>query len=85
MAAKPLQNSTFVWEGTDRKGAKVKGEISAQDPALAKAQLRKQGINPLKVKKKAISLFSGKGTKIIAIAITDGFSFSAYIESALLH
>ena len=37
MAAKPLQNSTFIWEGTDRKGAKVKGEISAQDPNLAKA------------------------------------------------
>lgn len=63
MAAKPLQNSTFVWEGTDRKGAKVKGEISAQDPALAKAQLRKQGINPLKVKKKAGSLMN-KGKKI---------------------
>lgn len=63
MAAKPLQNSTFVWEGTDRKGAKVKGEISAQDPALAKAQLRKQGINPLKVKKKVGSLMN-KGKKI---------------------
>lgn len=63
MAAKPLQNSTFVWEGTDRKGAKVKGEISAQDPALAKSQLRKQGINPLKVKKKAGSLLN-KGKKI---------------------
>ncbi len=64
MAAKPLQNSTFVWEGTDRKGAKVKGEISAQDPNLAKAQLRKQGINPLKVKKKTGSLLGGKGKKI---------------------
>ncbi|MCC6075681.1 type II secretion system F family protein [Pseudomonas sp. GCM10022188] len=64
MAAKALQNSTFVWEGTDRKGAKVKGEISAQDPALAKAQLRKQGINPLKVKKKTGSLLGGKGKKI---------------------
>jgi type IV pilus assembly protein PilC len=64
MAAKALQNSTFVWEGTDRKGAKVKGEISAQDPSLAKAQLRKQGINPLKVKKKSAALFGGKGKKI---------------------
>ncbi|SDT17460.1 type II secretion system F family protein [Pseudomonas oryzae] len=68
MAAKALQNSTFVWEGTDRKGAKVKGEISAQDPALAKAQLRKQGINPLKVKKKTGSLL-GKGKKIKPIDI----------------
>ncbi|MNQ67375.1 Type II secretion system protein F [compost metagenome] len=63
MAAKPLQNSTFVWEGTDRKGAKVKGEINGLNPNLVKAQLRKQGINPLKVKKKAASLF-GKGKPI---------------------
>lgn len=70
MAAKPLQNNTFVWEGTDRKGAKVKGEISAQDPNLAKAQLRKQGINPLRVRKKAAPLFGkGKAIKPMDIAI----------------
>lgn len=63
MAAKPLQNSTFVWEGTDRKGARIKGEISGLNPNLVKAQLRKQGINPLKVKKKSGSLL-GKGQKI---------------------
>jgi len=70
MAAKPLQNSTFVWEGTDRKGAKVKGEISGLNPNLVKAQLRKQGINPLKVKKKAGSLLGkGKAIKPMDIAI----------------
>ena len=70
MAAKPLQNSTFVWEGTDRKGAKVKGEISGLNPNLVKAQLRKQGINPLKVKKKAGSLLGkGKAIKPMDIAL----------------
>lgn len=63
MAAKPLQNSTFIWEGTDRKGAKVKGEISGLNPNLVKAQLRKQGVNPLKVRKKPKPLF-GQGKKI---------------------
>lgn len=63
MAAKPLQNSTFVWEGTDRKGARIKGELSGLNPSLVKAQLRKQGINPLKVKKKSAPLL-GKGQKI---------------------
>lgn len=63
MAVKALKTSTFSWEGTDRKGAKVKGEISGQNPALVKAQLRKQGVNPTKVRKKAASLF-GKGKKI---------------------
>jgi len=70
MAAKPLQNSTFAWEGTDRKGAKVKGEISGLNPNLVKAQLRKQGINPLKVKKKAGSLLGkGKAIKPMDIAL----------------
>lgn len=63
MAEKALKTSVFAWEGTDRKGGKVKGELSGQSPALVKAQLRKQGINPLKVRKKAVSLFSG-GKKI---------------------
>jgi len=63
MAVKALKTSTFSWEGTDRKGAKVKGEINGQNPALVKAQLRKQGVNPTKVRKKAVSLF-GKGKKI---------------------
>jgi type IV pilus assembly protein PilC len=63
MAEKALKTSVFAWEGTDRKGGKVKGELSGQSPALVKAQLRKQGINPLKVRKKAVSLFGG-GKKI---------------------
>lgn len=63
MAAKAEKTSIFSWEGKDRKGAIVKGELSGQNPALVKAQLRKQGINPIKVRKKSISLFSG-GKKI---------------------
>lgn len=64
MAEKALQTSVFKWEGTDKKGAKVKGELSGQSPALVKAQLRKQGINPLKVTKKGKDLFGGTGKKI---------------------
>jgi len=63
MAEKALKMSVFTWEGTDRKGGKVKGELSGPNTALVKAQLRKQGINPTKVRKKGISLL-GKGRKI---------------------
>lgn len=67
---KALKTSVFSWEGTDRKGSKIKGELSGQSPALIKAQLRKQGINPLKVRKKAVSLFSaGKKIKPMDIAL----------------
>lgn len=63
MAEKALKVSVFTFEGTDRKGGKVKGELSGINTALVKAQLRKQGINPTRVRKKGISLM-GKGKKI---------------------
>lgn len=70
MAEKALKTSTFAWEGTDKKGSKVRGEISGQNPALVKAQLRKQGISPTKVRKKSASLLSaGKKIKPLDIAL----------------
>jgi len=64
-------NITFVWNGLDRHGRKGQGEIVATSQALAKAQLRKQGITAKSVKKKSKPLFStmGKGIKAADIAI----------------
>jgi type IV pilus assembly protein PilC len=59
MAAKIEKLQAFVWEGKDRKGNKSKGEVSGTNLALVKAQLRKQGIIPDKVKKKPKPLFGG--------------------------
>ena len=61
MAAKAAtaEKIEFTYEGTNRGGAKVKGEIYALSDTLAKNELRKQGINPLKVKKKPKPLFGG--------------------------
>lgn len=70
MAEKILKTTLFSWEGTDKKGAKVKGDMSGANPALVKAQLRKQGINPTKVRKKGTSFFSkGKKIKPLDIAL----------------
>ena len=55
----------FVWEGVDRKGTRVKGEAQASNEILLKADLRRQGINPLKVKKKPKPLFGSAGKKIV--------------------
>ncbi len=49
---------TFTWEGSDRKGQRVTGTMSAPNQATTKANLRKQGITPIKVKKKAADLFA---------------------------
>jgi type IV pilus assembly protein PilC len=62
MAVKAKVN-VYAWEGVDRKGTKMSGELSGHNPALIKAQLRRQGISPGKVKKKTTSLF-GKGKRI---------------------
>ena len=70
MAKQAEVMSVFKWEGTDKKGAKVKGEIGGLNPALVKAQLRKQGVNPTRVTKKAKSLFNaGKKIKPLDIAL----------------
>ena len=58
------ESATFVWEGTDKQGRKAKGEISSLNPALAKAELRKQGIVAKKVKKKANGMSLGGGKAI---------------------
>lgn len=59
MAKKAIEKVEFTYQGTNRGGGKVKGEIFALSDALAKNELRKQGINPIKVRKKPQSLFSG--------------------------
>ncbi len=69
-AKKALKASTFVWAGTDKKGARVSGEMVGISPSLIKAQLRKQGIKPLRVRKKGVSLFgAGKRIKPADIAL----------------
>jgi len=60
MAASAL----FVWEGTDKQGRRAKGEIASSNPAIAKAELRKQGITATKVRKKGAGLSFSSGKSI---------------------
>ena len=55
---------TFGYEATDRKGQKIKGEITGTNIALAKAQLRKQGFNVQKISKKSSFSFGKRKGKI---------------------
>ena len=55
----------FSWEGTDKSGKKTKGEINSPNAIVARAELRKKGINPTKVKKKGSGFtLPGLGAKI---------------------
>lgn len=59
--AEAAKADMYLWEGTDKSGKRVKGEMSGQSDALVKAVLRRQGVKPLKVKKKPKPLFGGAG------------------------
>lgn len=54
----------FVWEGTDKRGVKMKGEQVAKNANLLRAELRRQGINPGTVKPKPKPLFGAAGSKV---------------------
>lgn len=55
---------TFVWKGKDKRGVELKGEMTAKDIGLVKAELRRQGIQGEMVKLKPKPLFGGAGKKI---------------------
>lgn len=64
------KSATFAYEGIDRKGSRVKGEITGKGPALVRAELRKQGIQAKKVvKKREIALGGKKKIKPMDIAL----------------
>ena len=70
-AAKTPQQRTsameqFIWEGTDKRGVKMKGESTSKNANLLKAELRKQGINPTVVRTKSKPLFGSAGKTISA-------------------
>ena len=57
-----MSNVPFVWEGTDRKGQKVKGKAMAASEAAVRADLRRQGVVPTRIKKQSKGMFGGGGT-----------------------
>ncbi len=56
----------FTWEGTDKRGVKMKGETTSKNANLLRAELRKQGINPTVVRTKSKPLFGSSGKAISA-------------------
>ena len=56
---KATKEVTYTWEGKDKKGKKIKGEMRASGEAFVNATLRRQGVVVTKVKKQ--SGFSSKG------------------------
>jgi type IV pilus assembly protein PilC len=55
-----VDHAPFQWEGTDSRGKRVKGRTIAANEAAVRAELRKQGVVPLKVRKQSV-LFQKRG------------------------
>lgn len=64
---KAVKELVFEWEGKDRNGKQVRGEIRAGGENQVTAALRRQGVMPTKIKKRRMS--SGKRIRPKDIAI----------------
>lgn len=65
-----VKEYTFKWEGTDRKGQRVKGQSMGPSESLIKSQLRKQGVNPISVRKQSSLLSASKKKAIKSVDIS---------------
>jgi type IV pilus assembly protein PilC len=62
MATKEIKEVSYSWQGTDKKGKTIKGEMRGSSETFVKATLRRQGINVNKVSKSSGFKKSGKVT-----------------------
>lgn len=68
--AKEAKLYTFTWQGKDKSGNKSKGKIDATTAAVAKAQLRKQGILTSRIaKERSAGMFSAKNKPVKPVDI----------------
>ncbi|MGH8224355.1 MAG: type II secretion system F family protein [Woeseiaceae bacterium] len=61
MADTAVAGTPFLWEGTDRKGNKIKGKSLAASEAAVRADLRRQGVVPKRIRKQGRRLFQTGG------------------------
>lgn len=60
------QTQPFIWQGKDKRGVVLKGELIGKSEALIRADLRKQGLSQIQVRKKPKSIFGGAGRPVKA-------------------
>ncbi len=60
MAEAAVKQATFLWEGKDKKGNRLKGRGLARDEMEIRSDLRRQGIAATRVRKES-TMFKGEG------------------------
>ncbi len=63
MASTNVKQALFLWEGKDRKGKLIKGELRATGEAMVRSHLRRQGYADIKIKKQNALAIRGKVTE----------------------
>lgn len=58
---------TFVWEGRDRSGKMIRGEMRARGPAVVQSTLRRQGIRVVRARRRRYARGRRIGEKDIAM------------------
>lgn len=56
--------AVYIWQGQNRSGEAVNGEITAENESEAITKLRAQGVQPQKIKKKARELSFNLGVRV---------------------
>ncbi|MBT8143697.1 MAG: type II secretion system F family protein [Gammaproteobacteria bacterium] len=62
MAEAAVKQFAFNWEGTDRRGKRIKGKTMAVSEAAVRSELRRQGVMPVKIRKQRNLFSEGKIT-----------------------
>ena len=63
------QPAVFVWQGTDAAGRKASGELTAAEPLVARAMLRRQGVSVSRLRRKRRALRLGERVKPADVAL----------------
>jgi len=66
-ASRDIKEFVYEWEGRDRNGKQVRGELRAAGENQVQASLRRQGIMPTKIKKRRMSAGKAIKTKDLAV------------------
>jgi type IV pilus assembly protein PilC len=54
----------YDWTALDKRGKRMKGDMTAKNAAMVKAELRRQGMNPQTVREKSKPMFGATGSKV---------------------
>lgn len=63
------KETQFLWEGKDKRGNKVRGKSLAANEATLRADLRRQGVAPTRVKTQSAAFKSGGKVNAMDIAV----------------